>query len=39
MSIHGAGPDHRLYVLFAVATHATIGCALVAWTTGGPGPW
>lgn len=36
MSIHGAGLDHRLYVLFAVLTHAAIGYAIVAWTTDGP---
>lgn len=34
MSIHGAGLDHRLYVLFAVLTHAALGYALVSVTTG-----
>lgn len=30
MSIHGAGFDHRLYVLFAVLTHAMVGYVLVS---------
>lgn len=33
MSIHGAGLDHRAYVLFAVLTHAAIGYTLVSIAT------
>lgn len=30
MSIHGAGLDHRMYVLLAVLTHAAVGFTLAA---------